>query len=234
MFSIIIVGVKNWLILKKSIFSIFYRFQTLLQKAQNENQRRTTLLRMPKKFRKRGSITFRLSNLVEEHLSYMWIYFGRLAEVCYFRIWIFAKKTPKNGSTQKYLPPFSRLRDMTPLGNPVRSHMTTRFWRLQKNLPLNPPPPRRHVFFFSGDLTGDLTPSKKWKIWWPLVTSKNALFQEIWWPLVTSLKSKQKKFIRSIPQHGQMFSFQCPISFSSYFYVSELVSDIDLVLHSLL
>ena len=90
------------------------------------------------------------------------------------------------------------------------------------------------LFFFSGDLTGDLTPSKKWKIWWPLVTSKNALFQEIWWPLVTSLKSKQKKFIRSIPQHGQKLSFQCPISFSSYFDVSELVSDIDLVLHSLL
>ena len=66
------------------------------------------------------------------------------------------------------------------------------------------------------------------------MTSKNALFQEIWWPLVTSLKSKQKKFIRSIPQHGQKLSFQCPISFSSYFDVSELVSDIDLVLHSLL
>ena len=96
-FSIIIVGVKNWHILKKSFFSIFYRFQTLLQKAQNENQRRTTLLRMPKKFRKRGSITFRLSNLVEEHLSYLWIYFGRLADVCYFRKWIFAKKIAKKG-----------------------------------------------------------------------------------------------------------------------------------------
>ena len=101
-FSIIIVGVKNWLILKKSIFSIFYRFQTLLQKAQNDQQRRTALLRMPKKFRKRVSITFRLSNLVEEHLSYLWIYFGRLADVCYFRKWIFAKKSPKKGSIQTY------------------------------------------------------------------------------------------------------------------------------------
>ena len=89
----------------RAIFSIFYRFQTLLQKAQNDQQRRTALLRMPKKFRKRVSITFRLSNLVEEHLSYLWIYFGRLADVCYFRKWIFAKKSPKKVGIQKYHPP---------------------------------------------------------------------------------------------------------------------------------
>ena len=34
-FSFIIIGFKTWLILKKSIFSIFYRYLALLKRAQN-------------------------------------------------------------------------------------------------------------------------------------------------------------------------------------------------------
>ena len=127
-FSSIIVGVKNWFILKKSFFSIFYRFQTLLQKTKNDQQRRTALLRMLKKLRKRGSITFRLSNLVEEHLSYLWIYFGRLADVCYFRKWIFVKKSPKKGSIQKYRPPCLVDCAILPGRNPKRSTLRCCSW----------------------------------------------------------------------------------------------------------
>ena len=111
-FSIIIVGVKNWFILKKSIFSIFYRFQTLLQKAQNGSTAVDDFVRMPKKFRKHGSIISRLSDLVEEHLSYLWIYFGRLEDVWNFRNWIFPKNLPKMEVYIKTPPLLSECRDI--------------------------------------------------------------------------------------------------------------------------
>ena len=69
------------------------------------DRRQTILLRAAKKIWKRGSIISRLSDLVEEHLSYLWIYFGRLADICFLRKCIFAKKSLKKGSIQKYLPP---------------------------------------------------------------------------------------------------------------------------------
>ena len=50
------------------------------------------------------------------------------------------------------------------------------------------------MFFFSGDLTGDLQSRKNAIFWWPLVTSKNALFTTFWWPLVTSKKVQKFDF----------------------------------------
>ena len=76
------------------------------------DRRQTMLLRAAKKIWKRGSIISRLSDLVEEHLSYLWIYFGGLEDVWNFRNWIFPKKSSKKGSLHKYPPLFSRCRDM--------------------------------------------------------------------------------------------------------------------------
>ena len=103
-FSIIIVGVKNWLILKKSIFSIFYRFQTLLRKAQNGGTAVDDFVADAEKISK--TWLYHLQTLGScrrtSTVSYLWIFFGRVADICFFRKWIFAKKSLKKGSTQKY------------------------------------------------------------------------------------------------------------------------------------
>ena len=68
---------------------------------------------MPKKFWKCHSIISKLSDLVEEHLSYLWIYFGRLGYVWNFGNWIFPKNFQKSGVNRNTSPPlFSRCRDI--------------------------------------------------------------------------------------------------------------------------
>ena len=87
------------------ILTNFHWFQTLLKRAHFGGSASDDVLQTPQKIWKYHSIISKLSDLVEEHLSYLWIYFGRLGDVWDFRNWIFQKKSSKKGSLQKYPPP---------------------------------------------------------------------------------------------------------------------------------
>ena len=90
---------------KNRFFRFFIDVEHFPKGAKIGDRRQTMLLRAAKKIWKRGSIISRLSDLVEEHLSYLWIYFGRLEDVWNFRNWIFPKKSSENGSLHKHPPP---------------------------------------------------------------------------------------------------------------------------------
>ena len=80
---------------KNRFFRFFMDFKGFSKGPEMGDLRWTMLLRMAKKSWKRGSIISRLSDLVEKHLSYLWIYFGRLEDVWNFRNLIFPKKFQK-------------------------------------------------------------------------------------------------------------------------------------------
>ena len=90
---------------KNRFFPLFFDFKGCSKGPKMGDPPQTILLRMAKKLRKRGSITSKLSDLVEEVLSYLRIYFGGLGDVWNFWNWIFSKKNSKKWRTQKYPPP---------------------------------------------------------------------------------------------------------------------------------
>ena len=114
-FSIIIVGVKNWFILKKSIFLIFYRFQTLLQKAQNGSIAVDDFVADAEKISKTWLYDLQTFDLVEEYsvsklsVDIFWTSSGCLL----LQKMDFCKKNrQKKGKYRNTSPLFSRLRDI--------------------------------------------------------------------------------------------------------------------------
>ena len=94
--------------------------------------------RTPKKIWKCHSMMPKLSDLVEQHLSYLRIYFGGLAGVWNFRNWIFPKKSSKKWSLHKYPPLFSRCRDFQPQKSYGRLKfekcLVTHLWTISSNV----------------------------------------------------------------------------------------------------
>ena len=90
---------------KNRFFPLFFDFKGCSKGPKMGDPPQTILLRMAKKLRKRGSIISKLSDLVEEVLSYLRIYFGGLGDVWNFWNWIFSKKISKKNGGHRNTPP---------------------------------------------------------------------------------------------------------------------------------